>query len=105
MTTTAARKANGPATFEVDGQTYTLSFDVNRCCDLEAALGKPTGEIFQELGRALSMSTVRALVWAGLRDKDGDRVAEETAGEIIGAVGVAKLAKTAADSIATFLAR
>jgi hypothetical protein len=53
-------------TLTVDGETYTLSMDINAICDMEEAVNRPIHEI-QALASAGSLRYVRLLVWAALQ--------------------------------------
>lgn len=81
-----ANPQRGVVGLEAGGATYQLSFSVNAICELEAELDKPVAEIIASLQtpEQLRMASVRALVWAALRDhheeltiKDAGRIATE----------------------------
>ncbi len=61
------------------GTTYNLSFSVNAICELEEELDKPIAEIIASIQKPdqLRMVSVRALVWAALRDHHEDLAIKE----------------------------
>lgn len=70
-----ANPYRGEVTLSAADDTFTLSYSVNAICELEEFFdGKPIGEIAESLGdgSSVKMSTIRALVWAGLRDHHPD---------------------------------
>ncbi len=52
-------------TFEANDKTYTLKYNYNAICELEEASGKPLQALFAE--DAIGLSTIRLLLWAGLK--------------------------------------
>lgn len=60
----------GSVALQVGDRAYTLAFSVNALCELEDALGKPVAKIADGLSDPANvrLSTVRALLWAGLQD-------------------------------------
>lgn len=66
-----------------------MSFSVNALCELEDHLGMPVAKIASgmENPENVRMSTVRALVWAGLRDHHPDLQLRE-AGDIATEAGI-----------------
>jgi hypothetical protein len=75
---------DGKVTFEAGGRTRTLQFTTNRLCLLEEKIDKPTLDIAIELSISPRMSTIRAMMWAGLGEGDMTLAA---AGEIIDELG------------------
>jgi NAD(P)H-dependent flavin oxidoreductase YrpB (nitropropane dioxygenase family) len=65
-----ANAFRGTVPLQVGEQTYLLSFSVNALCELEEQMDQPIAKIAKTLGKPedMRMSTVRALVWAALRD-------------------------------------
>ncbi len=55
-------------TFEANGNTHTLKYGYNAICELEEASGKPIQALFSE--DSVGFSTIRLLLWAGLRWKN-----------------------------------
>ncbi|WP_173931391.1 GTA-gp10 family protein [Chelativorans sp. Marseille-P2723] len=84
-----ANPHRGSVALQVGGRAYTLSFSVNALCELEDALGQPVAQIANALNDpdTARLSTVRALVWAGLRDHH-DEVGVKEAGDIITDAGI-----------------
>jgi hypothetical protein len=69
-----ANPSRGSVAFQVGERAYTMSFSVNALCELEDHLGMPVAQIASGMEKAenVRMSTVRALIWAGLRDHHPD---------------------------------
>lgn len=65
-----ANPHRGSVAIQVGDRAYTLAFTVNALCELEDVLGKPVAKIADGLSdpNNVRMSTVRALLWAGLQD-------------------------------------
>lgn len=82
-----ANSARGSVALQVGDKAYTLSYSVNAICELEDHFeGKPVAQIAETMNDQASvpMSTVRAVIWAGLIDhhpeltlKDAGNVASE----------------------------
>lgn len=79
-----ANPARGEVALTVADTEYTLKFSTNAICELEELQNKGLNEIVQDLER---LSTVRALLWAGLRAKHPD-VTLKGAGELIDTIGM-----------------
>lgn len=62
-----------------------LRFTFNALCDLEAKIGKPVSALDWD---ALSMSDLRALLWAGMKSAD-PAITVEQAGDVVQEVGLA----------------
>lgn len=75
--------AKGEVALRVGETDYTLRLSINAICEAEALLDKTVNEIIASLDR---VSTMRALLWAGLREHHKD-VSLFDAGDIIGAAG------------------
>src|SRR5690606_4502101 len=85
-----ANPFRGGVPLTVGDKTYTLSFSVNAICELEDHFGgKPVAQIADGLDdpKNVRMSTVRALVWAGLRDHH-EEVSLKDAGLLASEAGV-----------------
>lgn len=69
-----ANPHRGSVALQAGDRAYTLSFSVNAICELEAELDKPVSEIIASIQdpKQLRLSSVRALVWAALRDHHED---------------------------------
>lgn len=65
-----ANPHRGSVALQAGDRAYTLSFSVNAICELETELDKPVSEIIAGIQdpKQLRLSSVRALVWAALRD-------------------------------------
>jgi hypothetical protein len=75
---------DGKVTFEAGGRNRTLQFTTNRLCLLEDKIDKPTLDIALELSVSPRMTTIRAMLWAGLGEGD---MTLASAGEIIDELG------------------
>ena len=80
-----ANPHRGEVAFKAGDADYTLVYSTNAICELEEALGKGLNAIVADMER---LSTVRALLWAGLRARQPDTTMVK-AGEIIDLCGVA----------------
>lgn len=59
----------GDASFEADGQTYTLRLDFNAMCELEDATGENAMTIIEQYEKGeISARSLRALFWAMMRE-------------------------------------
>ncbi len=69
-----ANPHRGSVALQSGDRAYTLSFSVNALCELEAELDKPVSEIIAEIQnpKQVRMNSIRALVWAALRDHHED---------------------------------
>lgn len=87
-----ANPHKGELAFEAGGKTYTLRFSTNAICELEDKLDRSFLSISGDLAKAVTepdkvrFGTVRAIMWAGLRDHHPNLTVEE-AGEIMTQVG------------------
>src|SRR5690606_10545533 len=84
-----ANPHRGSVALQVGDRAYTLSFSVNAICELEDALGQPVAKIAADLNdpENVRMSTVRAIIWAALRDHHSE-VDLKGAGEIATEAGI-----------------
>lgn len=84
-----ANPLKGEVELKAGEESYTLTFSVNALCELEDHFGEPVAKIAQRLNDPdnLRLSTVRALVWAGLRDHHDDVDIKE-AGRVATAAGI-----------------
>lgn len=84
-----ANPNRGVVEIDIEERSYKLSFSVNALCELEDKLDRPVPEIAASLEdpARVRMSTVRALVWAGLRDHHEDTTIEQ-AGDLVTAAGI-----------------
>lgn len=80
-----ANPLRGQAAFDVDGEAYTLVMDVNALAEAEDALGMDIDLILAKYGQGTSVRLVRALVWAGLREKHPCSI--EQAGKLVSGAG------------------
>lgn len=81
-----ANPVRGEVAFKVADAEYTLKFSTNAICELEERLDKGLNVIVANMER---LSTVRALLWAGLKAKHPD-ITMAQAGEIIDRCGMAQ---------------
>jgi hypothetical protein len=84
-----ANPARGSVAFQVGEKAYTISFSINALCELEALMDQPVARIAKGLEdpESVRMATVRALVWASLRDSHKD-VDLKGAGDILEQAGM-----------------
>lgn len=80
-----ANPHRGEVAFKVADAEYTLKFSTNAICELEERLDKGLNVIVANMER---LTTVRALLWAGLRAKHPE-VTIQQAGEMIDRSGMA----------------
>lgn len=81
-----ANPARGEVALAVADTEYTLKFSTNAICELEDRLDKGLNVIVANMER---LTTVRALLWAGLRAKHPE-VTITQAGEMIDRIGMAQ---------------
>lgn len=81
-----ANPARGEVAFKVADAEYTLKFSTNAICELEERLDKGLNVIVANMER---LTTVRALLWAGLRARHPE-VSIQQAGEMIDRIGMAE---------------
>lgn len=79
-----ANANRGEVALKVGDKEYTLRFSANALCDLESVLKMPILEVTKILDdpSKLSMTMVRAMMWAGLKEKQ-PRITIEQAGDIV----------------------
>ncbi|MHA6641349.1 GTA-gp10 family protein [Mesorhizobium sp. A623] len=84
-----ANPNRGQVALTVGDLEYKLSFSVNAICELETELDKSVSEIIASIQdpKQLRLSSVRALVWAALRDHHEEITIKE-AGLIATAAGI-----------------
>lgn len=80
-----ANPARGEVTLRGGDQEYTIKFSTNAICEVEERLDKGLNTIIANMER---VTTVRALLWAGLRTHHPD-VTVAGVGEIIDRCGMA----------------
>ena len=83
-----ANSEKGEVSFEALGITWTLHFSTNALCELEDASGKSAVELANSLAdeSKAKISTLRLMVWAGLKSCHSDITTEKT-GDVIDAAG------------------
>lgn len=91
-----ANPVRGQVEIEVEGETFTLVFDVNALCALEGRLGQTADQIVARFaltvsGSRLDLTLLRALLWASLiehhdmSEKDAGRLLSRAGMELVGA--------------------
>lgn len=90
-----ANAVKGEVAFEVDGLTYTLTFDFNAICTVEEVFDLPISKIGEKMSRGMRAGDLRTLIAAGLQAHH-EGMSELQAGVLIGSVG----AQVAADKLA-----
>lgn len=105
-----ANPHKGEVSFDVDGVTYTLHYSTNAYCELEDLLGRGFGDIAMEMQSwspplgpdkkplpetaevaqkrigKIKLSLMRAVFWAGLRDRHPD-ITVRQAGDLMSDMG------------------
>lgn len=76
-----ANPHRGEVEITAAGQTYALVYTINALCEAEEATGSNI------LGDLTRLSTLRAIMWAGLRTRHPG-ITKATAGDIIQAMGI-----------------
>lgn len=86
-----ANPYRGEVEWKVGGKTYTVCFDTNAVCNIEAELGKSIIEISNELmdPERRRVSTMRAVFLGAMRRNHKDLTLEEV-GDLMSAHGLAK---------------
>lgn len=92
-----ANPARGEVAFTVADTEYTLKYSTNAICELEERLDKGLNTIVANMER---LTTVRALMWAGLRAKHPD-VSIQQAGELIDKMGMAQATEIIGQALTT----
>ena len=83
-----ANPHKGELAFKHGEKTFTMSFSINALCELEDQLAAPMADIMTKATDPASMSikTIRAVFWAGLRDHHPDLTTKD-AGDLMTAMG------------------
>jgi hypothetical protein len=79
--------ANGRISFEAEGESLYLLFDINAICALEDIFDKGVEEIAKEMAGQMEMRKVRTLFFAGLKDCK-PCCTQVDAGRVMSALGV-----------------
>lgn len=90
----------GEVSHKIGEQDFTFCFTVNAMCALEEATGLTVSEIGEKMQRAperLGFKTIRALVWAGMVDRQPDMSLE-----MVGKLAPADLIEAAAPAAKAF---
>lgn len=84
-----ANKNKGEVALKAGEKEYILRFSANALCDLESSTGKTIMQIMDGVKNIenLSMTTVRAMLWAGLKEHHPE-VTIMDAGNIIGEISM-----------------
>jgi len=85
-----ANANRGEVTIKIGEKDYILRYSANSLCDLEDVVGLPVLQITDMLSdtKKLSMKLVRALLWAGLKEKQPE-ITLLQAGELVGELSLA----------------
>jgi hypothetical protein len=87
-----ANRERGEASITIEDKAYTLALTTNAMCEAEALLSTPDKEVsFQDLLRRVnrnSVSAIRVLVWASLREHHPDLTLKDVGNLIQKAGGV-----------------
>jgi hypothetical protein len=89
-----ANPHRGEVRLSADGEDYTLSLSINAMCELEELLGEPIAKTAMGLSavETMKMTTVRAMLWAALRDHH-PQVNIVDAGDIAAKAGITEAVK------------
>ncbi|MEO1067397.1 MAG: GTA-gp10 family protein [Pseudomonadota bacterium] len=84
-----ANKEKGEIVIDASDAAFTLRFSANALCDLEAEVGASAVALANELSDEdnISITTLRAMFWAGLRDSHPD-ISVDDAGRIMTELGI-----------------
>lgn len=74
----------GRVTFEVDGDTYTLRFDMNAVADHDEQFGRSVAADVAATGTDRAHAALRRLMVSGLRGGGHAGITKEVAGELLG---------------------
>lgn len=110
MNTIPRKKAAAPSRPEpkvlihqIEGKAWTFYFGVNEICEIETALGKGVGALLRDMQGDLSISTLVAILTAGLRDDDGNPADAATVRAFLSGAGVKAVATSTAEQVAQVL--
>jgi hypothetical protein len=87
-----ANPHKGDVSFDAHGQTFTLCYSANAICEIEDVLDTSIMALSTKLAKAakdpnsVRMSTIRAVLWGGLREHHPD-IDLKAAGDLIPAAG------------------
>jgi hypothetical protein len=85
-------KHRGELSFDADGKHFVLVYSTNALVELEDELNRGIMDIMREIGSwqedhsKIRLSTIRAILWAGLRDRHPE-IDIHAAGEMIHKAG------------------
>lgn len=85
-----ANPHRGSVALQAGDKAFTLSYSINAICELEEAMGgRPIAQIAQDLQKPekMTVTNVRLIVWAGLRDHHTDADLR-LAGDVISDAGI-----------------
>lgn len=92
-----ANRQKGEVAFQLEGKAYTLRYSIDALCALEQSTGMKISEIGLLSGGAAGITELRALLWAGLRERHAE-LDLKAAGELIRLDKVAELTKSIVDA-------
>lgn len=74
---------------DVAGKSFTLQFNIDAFCALEEKVGKPYQVLAVEVAypETMTVTLVRAMLWAGLREHHADLTLKEVGERFIGDPG------------------
>lgn len=93
-----ANAVKGEVPFEVEGQTYVLTFDFNAICAVEEVFDLPISQIGEKLSAGMRAGDLRTLIAAGLQQHH-QGITEIDAGVLIGKFGAQQAANKLAEAM------
>lgn len=94
-----ANPLRGEASFEAQGQVWTMVLDFNTLVSLEKETGSTLQELFELLKpERLSLGTIRSFFKCSLEENHGD-VTDREAGNLIGEIGIEKAATLLSEAV------
>lgn len=91
-----ANPHRGEVSFDAEGAAYTLRYSANSICELEDLLNRSIVSVSEEMASwskdslKIRMSLIRAVFWAGLRDRHPEMTIREAGELILSAGGILK---------------
>lgn len=93
-----ANPLRGEVDLVVGEKTYVIRLSINAMVEAETVMGMGIGDVIAELQDRPKLGTLRALLWAGLREHQ-PKITLEAAGEIIAEIGFQKVAEIVGNAL------
>lgn len=96
-----ANSQRGERSFEAGGRAWVLRYTVNALCELEDVTGEPVAVLAAAMSdpARLRLGTMRALLWAGLRDRQPE-ITLDAAGDLLDVAGIGPAIAAVGDAFA-----